>query len=63
VDRECRTLEAGEIAHIPMNVAHGTYNPYDATLVFLAILSPGKLDGPAPVDVSQEEPWRSLRPH
>ena len=61
VGQEKRILEKGEIAHIPVNGIHGTYNPFDETLVFLAILSPGKLDGPAPVDVSQEEPWRSLR--
>jgi hypothetical protein len=29
--------------------------------VFLAILSPAKFDGPALVDVSQDEPWRSIR--
>jgi len=30
--------------------------------VILAILSPAKADGPFLVDVSGEEPWRSLRP-
>ena len=61
VDREHRTLRAGEIAHIPRNVVHGTYNAGDDTLVFLAILSPAKFEGPALVDVHTEEPWRSLR--
>ncbi|MEP7345146.1 MAG: cupin domain-containing protein, partial [Gemmatimonadaceae bacterium] len=59
VDRECRTLRAGEIAHIPRNMVHGTYNASDETLVFLAILSPAKFDGPALIDVYNEEPWRS----
>ena len=62
VDQTRQVLEAGEIAHIPVNMVHGTYNPFDQPLVFLAILSPGQLDGPPPVDVSQEEPWCSLRP-
>jgi quercetin dioxygenase-like cupin family protein len=61
VDQECRTLLAGEIAHIPQDVVHGTYNAGDDTLVFLAILSPAKFEGPALVDVHTEEPWRSLK--
>lgn len=61
VDQERKILSAGEIAHIPMNMVHATYNAGDTTMVFLAILSPGKLDGPPPVDVSKEEPWCSLR--
>ena len=61
VDRESRTLGPGDIAHIPMDVVHGTYNAGDETLVFLAILSPAKFEGPALVDVSGEEPWVSLR--
>ena len=62
VDREKRTLRAGDSAHIPRDVVHGTYNAGDDTLVFLAILSPAKSDGPALVDVHTKEPWRSLRP-
>ncbi|HKS05379.1 MAG TPA: cupin domain-containing protein [Gemmatimonadaceae bacterium] len=61
VDKEKRTLTAGDSAHIPMNVVHGTYNAGDDELVFLAILAPAKFDGPALVDVHTEEPWRTLR--
>jgi quercetin dioxygenase-like cupin family protein len=61
VDRESKLLHAGDIAHIPRDVVHGTYNAGADTLVFLAILSPAKFEGPALVDVSEEEPWRSLR--
>ena len=61
VDRESRTLGPGDIAHIPTDVVHGTYNAGEETLVFLAILSPAKFEGPALVDVSGEEPWASLR--
>jgi hypothetical protein len=41
---------------------HGTYNLFDAPVVFLAILSPALFDGPALIDVSRDEPWRSLKP-
>ena len=61
VGREMRTLRAGEVAHIPRDVVHGTYNAGADTLVFLAILSPARSDGPALVDVHTEEPWRYLR--
>lgn len=61
VDRDKRTLAAGQIAHIPKDVVHGTYNAGNETLVFLAILSPAKIEGPALIDVSLKEPWRSLR--
>lgn len=61
VDTDSRTLGPGEVAHIPTGMVHGTYNAGDDTLVFLAILSPAEFEGPALVDVSGEEPWRSLR--
>lgn len=61
VERTSRTLGPGDTAHIPMDMVHATYNGGDETLVFLAILSPATFDGPALVDVSGEEPWRSLR--
>lgn len=61
VEREHRVLKPGEMAHIPAGVVHGTYNPFETTLRFLAILSPAKFEGPALVDVCQEEPWRSLK--
>jgi quercetin dioxygenase-like cupin family protein len=62
VDQEKRILRAGESAHIPRDVVHGTYNAGSDTLVFLAILSPAIFDGPALVDVHTEQPWASLRP-
>ena len=61
VNREKRVLGSGEAAHIPMDVVHGTYNAGSEDLVFLAILSPAKFDGPALVDVSEEAPWDRLR--
>lgn len=61
VHDECRLLTAGEIAHIPRNVVHGTYNAGSDDLVFLAMLSPATAEGPALVDVHLEEPWRALK--
>jgi quercetin dioxygenase-like cupin family protein len=61
VGRERRILGPGEVAHVPVNEVHGTYNAFAEPLVFLAILSPAKFEGPVLVDVSGEEPWRSLR--
>ena len=61
VDQEHRLLGPGEMAHIPRNMVHGTYNAGAGTLVFLAILSPARFEGPALVDVHRETPWRSLK--
>lgn len=61
VDRDQKLLGPGAMAHIPKDVVHGTYNAGSGILRFLAILSPAKTQGPALIDVSQEEPWRSLR--
>ena len=61
VGKDCRKLGHGEIAHIPADVVHGTWNSGPDTLVFLAILAPAECEGPMLVDVSQEEPWISLR--
>lgn len=60
VGREARVLGPGEVAHVPMDEVHGSYNVFEAPLVFLAILSPAVFTGPALIDVSQDEPWRSL---
>jgi quercetin dioxygenase-like cupin family protein len=62
VEKERRVLEPGEAVFIPRDVVHATFNATDKPLVFLAILSPAReLDGTGMVDVSTEEPWRSLR--
>lgn len=61
VGKEHRILNPGEMVFIPMGEVHGTYNPFDEPLVFLAMLSPAKADEPGIVDVSTEEPWASMR--
>ncbi|MBL9167181.1 MAG: cupin domain-containing protein [Verrucomicrobiales bacterium] len=59
--KEHRILHPGEMVLIPKGEVHGTYNPFDEKLVFLAILSPSKAAEPGIVDVSTEEPWRTIR--
>jgi len=59
--REHRILGPGEMVLIPKGEVHGTYNPFNERLVFLAILSPANAPEPGIVDVSNEEPWKSLR--
>ncbi|HVS10474.1 MAG TPA: cupin domain-containing protein, partial [Planctomycetota bacterium] len=61
VGREKRILKAGELAFVPRNEVHGTYNVFAEPLVFLAVLSPARFEGPMLIDVSAEEPWRSIR--
>ena len=59
--KDHRILQPGEMVLIPKGEVHGTYNPFPEKLVFLAILSPAEAADPPIVDVSQEEPWRSIR--
>lgn len=61
VGQEKRILGPGDVAHIPTNEVHGTYNVFDEPVTFLAILSPASFDGPALIDVSREEPWCTLK--
>ena len=62
VGRSKRILKAGELAHVPLNEVHGSYNVFTKPVTFLAILSPATCKGPPLIDVSGEEPWRSLAP-
>jgi quercetin dioxygenase-like cupin family protein len=61
VDREKRTLKAGECAFIRENVVHAIHNASKKPMTFLAILSPAEAEGPFLVDCYDEEPWRNLR--
>lgn len=61
VGKQKRILKTGDVAFIPMGEVHGTWNVGDDMLVFLAILSPANAAEPGIVDMSQEEPWKSLR--
>lgn len=62
VERECRIMKPGDSLYLPAGLIHGTYNNSAEELDFLAVLAPAKSEGPGTVDVSEEEPWKSLRP-
>ena len=56
-----RILGPGDVAHIPMNEVHGTYNVFEEPVTFLAILGPAKIQGPMLIDVYKDEPWCSIK--
>jgi hypothetical protein len=62
VGRQKRVITAGTLVHVPTNEVHGSYNVFAEPATFLAILSPATCKGPPLVDVSQDEPWRTLAP-
>jgi quercetin dioxygenase-like cupin family protein len=61
VGNQKRSMKPGEVVHVPRDEVHGTYNVSGKPLVFLAVLSENRFDGPAVIDMSQLEPWKSLR--
>jgi quercetin dioxygenase-like cupin family protein len=61
VERENKTMRAGDSLYLPAGIVHGTYNIGSDTLDFLAILSPAKSEGPVTVEVSGDDPWKTLR--
>ena len=61
VGRQSRIIGPGDLAPIPLDEVHGSYNVFAERAVFLAILSPAKFDGPALIDVSRDEPWCSIK--
>ncbi|MBA4148780.1 MAG: cupin domain-containing protein [Verrucomicrobia bacterium] len=61
VEKEKKILKPGDSLYVPAGMIHATYNIGTDTLEFLAILSPAKSEGPATVEVGDQEPWKSLR--
>ena len=61
VGRQHRILGPGDVAHVPMNEVHGTYNIFEEPVTFLAILGPAKIQGPMLIDVYKDEPWCSIK--
>lgn len=62
VGREKSLLGRGDVALIPANVPHATFNAGETALRFLAMLCDAETDAPFTVDVFDEEPWKTLRP-
>ena len=61
VGEEVRELKAGEVAHIPADTVHATFNAGRGVLKLLSVNTTVKGEGPVLVDVRDEEPWRSIR--
>ena len=61
VGQKHQILGPGEMAFIPKGEVHGTYNPFNERLVFLAILSPSNAAEPGIVDVSTQAPYNTWR--
>ena len=62
VDREKRTLKAGECAFIPKKVVHAIHNVVEEADDLPGDPVAGGGEGPFLVDCYDDEPWRSLRP-
>ena len=54
-------MKPGDSLYLPAGIVHGTYNTGSEMLDFLAVLSPANSAGPVTVEVSGQEPWKSLR--
>ena len=61
VEKEKRIMKAGDSIYLPPGIIHGTYNTGTETLDFLAVLSPAKNPGPVTIEVSGQEPWKSIQ--
>jgi quercetin dioxygenase-like cupin family protein len=62
LDREHEELGPGDSVYIDKDVVHGSFNEFDETAELQVILAPPAGDGGYElVDVSQDEPWASLR--
>jgi quercetin dioxygenase-like cupin family protein len=61
IEKEKRIMKAGDAIYLPIGLIHGTYNVGTETLDFLAVLSPAKTGDPVTIEVSDQDPWKSLR--
>jgi quercetin dioxygenase-like cupin family protein len=61
IEKEKRIMKAGDSIYLPAGMVHGTYNVGAEMLDFLAVLSPAKSEAPVTIEVSDQEPWKSLR--
>ncbi len=61
VGEESRILKPGEVAHVPTDMVHGSYNIFAEPCIFLAVLASPEFKEPGIIDVFREEPWCSLK--
>jgi quercetin dioxygenase-like cupin family protein len=64
IERDSRQLAAGDSVFLEPGVIHASFNRADAPARLQVVIGPslGGATGYALIDVSTEEPWRSLRP-
>jgi quercetin dioxygenase-like cupin family protein len=62
IEGEKRVMRPGDSLYLPAGLVHGTYNVGNEVLDFLAVLSPASSGEPVTIEVSEQEPWKSLRP-
>ena len=57
-----QNIKNGDVAFIPQDTVHASFNEFEKDMKILAILGPAIGDaGYELEDVSEEEPWKSLR--
>ncbi len=61
VGEEKKTLGAGDVVFVPPGVVHATYNVGAGEVRLLAIFGNLQSEAELAVDVSQQEPWCSIR--
>ncbi len=62
LEQSKRTLKSGDSVFIPADVVHASFNSSDKPVKILAILGPCVADaGLVSVEMSDQEPWKSLR--
>lgn len=63
LDQERRVLEAGDGLFIAADVVHATFNIEEGSSRIIVAFAPSVgEEGYVPVEVGDQEPWRSLRP-
>lgn len=61
LEDKMKILGPGDSLYVPKSAPHATYNTGDEDLIFLAVITPGTAEGEMAIDISQEEPWASIR--
>lgn len=62
IERDRAELGPGDSVYIDKDVVHGSYNDFEETAELQVVLAPPAGEGGyETVDVSGEEPWRSIR--
>ena len=62
LEQEYQVLEAGDSVYIPKNTIHGSFNEFNEPAILSVVLGPavGEI-GYQSTDVSNLEPWQSMR--